>query len=1074
MKNCVLLILLLSSGLLFSQSLVETVNIPSGTVFNSAYGLVNANGKYWITSDNSAGAKKIYGLNNSGVLTDEITINYLTMKQSQGLAFQDSVFWYVERKTSRCDLFKVTTAGVVIDSILPASINGGTTWFIGGAAWDGTGLWVTVYSPNTMAGAVKIDVNNKQILDTILLPSPQAQPTGITVKGDTLFIVNDGFEGADRIHAYNRITGEPLYTFNPPERPGQRQNPRGLAWDGNHFWLMAEPVGASSGRQLFKYDLSGNGTPGIYVVNTSLNYGNVQIDSSLTLFSTITNYGTADLRLDSVMKGSNVYQVLNQFPVIIKKDSSIQFQIKFTPLANSTYNDSIKIYHNFVAVPLSKIAVTGKGVFTSSYINFSPGTLSYGDKRINSTSYIEVVMTNLGSQLLTVDSVVINNPNFSIKDFTGPVQIDSLNPGYFKVWFNPTALQTYQDLVTVYSNAGNGLVKTLPVSGTGVTFQPVIGNILWQGNIPPNPKTSYNDLQVQAIQKIEDINGDGIEDVIVCTENYWVIAFNGNSSGSSDILWKFNTYIGTNAGSIDYVQNLQIADMNADGFDDVVVGTTGGNESVYAINGRNGEMLWEFGLTTYDDGDIMGIDVKRDWNNDGTPDVLATASGNESTGLGRYSVYLLNGINGQEIWRIDQSAQHKLKYDVTSTSLGGAFGTRVGTAYEVVGFNQQGVITWSYPAANTPWRLGEIQDINNDGHTDIIVGNWGSNPVVALSSDAGIPIWTRSIGNVIVEDLRVIKDINGNGVQDILISGIAPYVYLLEGKTGEIIWNQSVGGNILGIGSLPDMTGDAIPEAGVADLADVVTIMNGATGSPIFTYAFGGGSTAYAAEMVSALGEIDGVGVGDFIAGSRHGKVVAFSGGADGIIPVEMTSFTASVNGNEVILNWSAATELNNKGFNIERRAEGLSFAGISFIDGKGTTSEKTAYSFTDKNLPYGTYYYRLQQVDFDGTSTYSKEVKVEVGLPLQYSLEQNYPNPFNPSTTIRYALPFDGVTKLKIYNSVGEEIITLVNDLQKAGNYTIEWNGRNSQNISVPSGVYFYRIETDNFSSSRKMLMLK
>jgi outer membrane protein assembly factor BamB len=1073
MKKMLLLLLLMSTGFLYSQTLVETVNIPSGAIWNSAYGLVYANGKYWVTSGTSAAAKKIYGLNSSGALVDEITIDYYTMRESQGLAFDGTNFWYVERKTARGDLFKVSPTGVVIDSILPALINGGTSWYLGGAAWDVDALWITVYSPDAMAGAVKIDVNTKTLLDTIKMPAGQLQPQGITIKGDTLFIVNDGFQGTDKIYAYNKNTKELIYSFNPPERPGQRQNPRGLAWDGSHFWLLAEPVAATAGRQLFKYDLAGDGTPGMYVINPVLNFGNVQIDSSYTLVASINNYGSADLIIDSAVVSNTVYQVLSTMPMIIIPGDTRELLVKFTPQTNITYNDSVKLFHNFKALPPSKITVSGKGVFTSSYISLSPAAINYGEKRINSTSYLEVVIRNLGSALLTVDSITVNTRRFYTEHFSGPVVIDTASPKTFRVWFNPVDFATYNDILTIYSDAGNGSVKTVNIQGTGAAFNPDLGNIIWQGIVPPNPKISYNDFSVKVIKKIQDINRDGIEDIIATTDNYLVIAYNGNSSGSADIIWMFNTYINNNnAGNVENVQNLQFADVNNDGTDDVIVGTQGGNESVYALNGRTGEIIWEYGLPTSYDGDIMGVDAKRDWTGDGIPDVLISASGNESTGDGRYSVYLLNGATGEEIWRIDQSAQKKLKYDVTSTSIGGAFGTRVGTVNEVVGFNRSGVISWSFPTIGTPYRLGEIQNIGGDSNTDVIVGTTNGN-VYALSSDAGVQIWHRNIGNVFIEDFRVVQDMNGNGVQDILVSGITPSVHLLEGATGEIIWSQFVSGNILGMGELPDMTGDALPEMGVSDLGNLVTIMNGTNGASIFTFSFGTGSS-FAAEMVSAMGDVDGVGAGEFIAGSRDGKIIAFSGGRDGVVPVEMTLFTASVNGNEVTLNWSTATELNNSGFSVERRSENGTYESIVFIEGKGTTSEPSSYSYIDAGLPYGTYFYRLLQIDYDGTSTYSKEVEAEVGLPMSYSLEQNYPNPFNPATTIKYAVPFEGRVQIKIYNSIGEEIAVLVNKIHTPGTYQAEWNGRNNQNISVPSGVYIYRIETDRFSNSKKMLLLK
>lgn len=110
-----------------------------------------------------------------------------------------------------------------------------------------------------------------------------------------------------------------------------------------------------------------------------------------------------------------------------------------------------------------------------------------------------------------------------------------------------------------------------------------------------------------------------------------------------------------------------------------------------------------------------------------------------------------------------------------------------------------------------------------------------------------------------------------------------------------------------------------------------------------------------------------------------------------------------------------------------------------------------------------------MKQIDFDGTVTYSEEVKVEVEIPLVYSLEQNYPNPFNPSTTIKYSLSEDGFVKLSVYNLLGEEVTTLVNNEQKAGRYEVNFDAS-----KLASGIYMYRLESNNFLSIKKMILLK
>ena len=123
----------------------------------------------------------------------------------------------------------------------------------------------------------------------------------------------------------------------------------------------------------------------------------------------------------------------------------------------------------------------------------------------------------------------------------------------------------------------------------------------------------------------------------------------------------------------------------------------------------------------------------------------------------------------------------------------------------------------------------------------------------------------------------------------------------------------------------------------------------------------------------------------------------------DPTIPVELSSFTAAVDNNNVTLNWQTATETNNSGFEVYRSVSDNDFSKIGFVEGNGTTIEPKSYSFADINLEPGSYSYRLVQIDFDGTRNESKIVNVEViSQPTEYSLSQNYPNPFNPTTTIQ------------------------------------------------------------------------
>ena len=190
-----------------------------------------------------------------------------------------------------------------------------------------------------------------------------------------------------------------------------------------------------------------------------------------------------------------------------------------------------------------------------------------------------------------------------------------------------------------------------------------------------------------------------------------------------------------------------------------------------------------------------------------------------------------------------------------------------------------------------------------------------------------------------------------------------------------------------------------------------------------------------------------------------------------GIIPVELSSFTAIAQTDNILLNWITASETNNMGFEVERRATNSNsgWQKLGFVNGKGTTTEKSSYSFTDKNPADGKTYYRLKQIDFDGSSKIYDAVEVEFETVKEYSLAQNYPNPFNPTTEINYNLAKSGNITLKVYNILGSEVATLVNGFMEAGKHSVNFIADD-----FTSGVYFYTIKADNFTSTRKMILMK
>jgi flagellar hook assembly protein FlgD len=239
-----------------------------------------------------------------------------------------------------------------------------------------------------------------------------------------------------------------------------------------------------------------------------------------------------------------------------------------------------------------------------------------------------------------------------------------------------------------------------------------------------------------------------------------------------------------------------------------------------------------------------------------------------------------------------------------------------------------------------------------------------------------------------------------------------------------------------------------------------------------------GGSGAATSQIIN----VDAAGNVVWSNGSAQERIVMFSPAAGpnsyttsshtGIVvtipvPVELTSFTASISGKNVVLNWSTASETNNRGFEVERNS-GQGWQGIGFVNGMGTTVQTVNYEFIDRNIS-GNLVYRLKQIDYDGSFEYSDEITAELNIPDGFELSQNYPNPFNPVTTIQFKLPVDSKVTLEVYSISGELVSVLADEFRTAGQHNVNFDAS-----ALSSGTYIYRLTAGQMTITRKMVLMK
>jgi uncharacterized protein (TIGR02145 family) len=187
-------------------------------------------------------------------------------------------------------------------------------------------------------------------------------------------------------------------------------------------------------------------------------------------------------------------------------------------------------------------------------------------------------------------------------------------------------------------------------------------------------------------------------------------------------------------------------------------------------------------------------------------------------------------------------------------------------------------------------------------------------------------------------------------------------------------------------------------------------------------------------------------------------------------LPVELTSFTAVQTNKDIKLNWNTATEINTSIFDIEKKISTTnSWQNIASIKASGNSTTPKQYSYTDKNVNTGKYSYRLKMVDLNGSFKYSDIVNVDITAPAKFELSNAYPNPWNPTTTIRYQVPTNILVTIKVFDALGREVSTLVNEIKPAGSYEVTFNAK-----GLPSGTYYYQMKAGNFIETKKITLLK
>jgi FG-GAP repeat. len=560
-----------------------------------------------------------------------------------------------------------------------------------------------------------------------------------------------------------------------------------------------------------------------------------------------------------------------------------------------------------------------------------------------------------------------------------------------------------------------------------------------------------------------DVNGDGFSDVIVGaylfdngqTDEGRAFVYHGSASGlSTTPNWtaesnQVNAYFGVSVASA--------GDVNGDGFSDVIVGarafangeTDEGAAFVYhgSATGLSTSANWtaesnqafaNFGFSVSSAGDVNG---------DGFSDVIVGANGFENDQVGEGAVFIYHG------------SATGLSTSANWTAVGNQAGARFG------------------------WSVSSAGDVNGDGFSDVIVGaHRFDNPEL----DEGRAFVYHGSGTSFMT-----QTVNASGTYTFGTTGMSIAFTGVSGTgTCKVVRYDTPASNRAFAGASPtfvskyrfvvESSGFSFTNAelrinrtqlpflgGIANASTVTVYRRPTPGSGAHPTPGSGRFVALPSAFNSSFPDevrATTTAFSEFILGSND---------LSNSLPVELVEFVGHRVQSGVELVWKTASELNNAGFEVQRRSEkrGASdeaWQVLGFVRGAGTTSEAKRYVFVDRTAT-GKVQYRLKQVDFDGAFEYSPIIEVEAGVPRTFELSQNYPNPFNPSTVISYQLPVVSEVSLKVYDLLGREVATLVNQRQEAGRYQVVFDASR-----LASGVYFYRLQAGAFVETRKMMVVR
>ena len=961
-----------------------------------------------------------------------------------GLTYDGQHFWTIEQTgaTSPAQAWEIDMDGNLVSQMdLPGS-------YMSGIAWDDGNFYVATYFPNP--GTIHhLDSDGTEISS---FTPPSDQPWDLAMQGDSLWIVDFW---NNYIHLVE-LDGSLVESFEYPDHRAS-----GIYHDGTFLWYIGRNnMGHST---LYQVDPWGSGTP-VIQLPASYHFGNVTLGESAQWMLEVSNPGTGDLVVSDIVFSDHgdSFSLDATFPITIEPSESAEIAVTFEPQNIHLYETTMLFSSNDPATPEASMTVTGNGLADGPYLHTEQELIDFGTVRMKSSTRAHLEVMNMGDAPLTFDDMV-----FSVADYwwdwtvAFPLTLDPVESIALPFWFQPLTAGTIDGELILHFNNEEQSPHSIDLSGVSEDLDYPLGTVLWDLHLPgsdlDNPR---------AILPVPDVNDDGVDDVLVCTRGLRLLLYNGNASGTPDLLWE------AEIGTVEYAKGVVLTDdLNQDGFPDIIVGTAYGDRAVTAVSSRTGEIIWRFETNIYGGGGwVYMVDATRDFTGNGTRDVLA-ATGDDGDGTGPRRVFLLDGLTGDVIWDVPMggaaysvlSVQDFTGDGVPDVVAGGQTVAQVGRVLGISGAN--GAILWDLPTSGTSvWALEQISDITDNGIPDVIVGSFNGHYYLVDVTNGDI-VYSGFLGNSLIIDFWLAGDLNEDGYMDILPSySTVNMARAISGKDGQLIWSTPIADQGWAVTSMRDITGDGINDVAVGTLFqnNYLYFLAGADGQVLDSLPM-----PAPVDIIRAIPDVTGDNSMEVVVGARNTYVAAFSGGTKVASDYYYVNFVVSDDQEPANPVEGATIVITNTGYSLTTDEEGM--ASVELVEG--------GYSYTVSRegfFPHeGSFILEGEDKTVEVTLT-TDDTGLEELLDGRVVRAYNYPNPFSDHTHIVFTLNMPAKASIYVHDMQGRHFRISGEQMYPAGENAVRWDGRGPDGQALVDGIYIFEVRTGDHIYRDRMFILR